>query len=98
MRMMRMRMIRMIMLGWMESTVVVYNRQFPITGTVPIFFFLMQCSRIQGTEREYKCRLMQCATSFMHLLNIQSGRDRVLPRLWVVQVSRYSPAKRDKID
>lgn len=56
----------------MEFTVVVYNRQFPITGTVP-FFFLMQCSRIQGTEREreYKCRLMQCATSFMHLFNIQ---------------------------
>lgn len=23
----------------MEFTVVVYNRQFPITGTVPIFFF-----------------------------------------------------------
>lgn len=37
----------------MKFTVVVYNRQFPITGTVPIFFFLMQCSRIQGTEREY---------------------------------------------
>lgn len=35
----------------MEFTVVVYNRQFPITGTVP-FFFLMQCSWIQGTERE----------------------------------------------
>lgn len=50
----------------MEFTVVVYNRQFPITGTVPIFF-LMQCSRIQGTEREYKCRLMQCVMSFMHL-------------------------------
>lgn len=33
-----------------EFTVVVYNRQFPITGTVP-FFFLMQCSWIQGTER-----------------------------------------------
>lgn len=34
-------MMRMIMLGWMESTVVVYNRQFPITGTVPFFF---QCN------------------------------------------------------
>lgn len=32
-------MMRMIMLGWMESTVVVYNRQSPITGTVPIFLF-----------------------------------------------------------
>lgn len=53
----------------MEFTVVVYNRQFPITGTVP-FFFLMQCSWIQGTER-VQCRLMQCVTTFMHLFNIQ---------------------------
>lgn len=36
MRRIRMRMMRMIR---MEFTVVVHNRQSPITGTVPIFLF-----------------------------------------------------------
>lgn len=35
---------------------------------------------------------------FYAFINIQSGRDRILSRLWVIQVSRYSLAKRDKID
>lgn len=36
---------------------------------------------------------------FYAFINIQSGRVRVLPRLsLVVEVPRYSLAKRDKID
>lgn len=63
------------------------------------FFFLMQCSRIQGTEREYKCRLMQCITSFMHLsiFNLVVSAFYSTSSL-VVEGPRYSLAKRGKID
>lgn len=40
-----------------------------------------------------------CNEFYAFVLIFKSGRDRVLPRLsLVVEVSRYSPAKRDKID
>lgn len=54
----------------MEFTVVVHNRQFPITGTVPKKNSI-QYRRIQGTDREHKCRLMNVQRVLCIWFNIQ---------------------------
>lgn len=74
--------MRMIILGW-NFTVVVYNRQFPITGTVPKKNS-MQYRKIQGTERVQMQINAMCNEFYAFILIFKPGRDRVLPRLSLV--------------
>lgn len=86
------------MLGWNLPTVV-YNRQFPITGTVPIFF-----SNAMQQDPRYRERVQMQINAmynefYAFILIFKSGRDRVLPRLsLVVEVPRYRSAKRGKME